>query len=69
MYGQIALLIRYLLYPLAGAIAALGFATYDQAAGTLTIDLNGLSGILAGGAVYAGTVVWSQLARRKGGAT
>lgn len=69
MKGQIALMIRYLLYPAAGALVTLGFATFDRAAGTITIDLNALSAILAGFVVYVGTVLWSMIARRGGGKT
>lgn len=69
MTGQIALFLRYLLYPLAGGLASLGFVAYDEAAGTLTISLHDLSLTLAGLLVYGATVAWSQLARVRGGKT
>ncbi len=69
MTGQLALILRYLLYPLAGALASLGFVAYDEAAGTLTISLHDLSLTLAGLVVYLATVGWSQIARIRGGKT
>ncbi|WP_151718349.1 hypothetical protein [Gemmobacter serpentinus] len=69
MTGQIALIIRYLLYPLAGIIATLGFATFDEASGTITVSLHDLSMVLAGLVVWIATVVWSRIAKGKGGAT
>ncbi|AGT07916.1 Pam3-gp28 family putative phage holin [Paracoccus aminophilus] len=69
MLGQIALIIRYILYPLAGALTALGFVSFDEATGTLTVYLNDLAVVLAGLVIYAATVIWSRVAKKKGGAT
>ncbi len=65
MTGQIALMIRYLLYPLAGALVARGILTAEAEVQTV----NTLAELLAGVVVYVGTVVWSRFAKAKGGAT
>lgn len=65
MTGQIALMIRYLLYPLAGALVARGILTAEAEAQTV----NTLAELLAGVVVYVGAVVWSRFAKAKGGAT
>lgn len=67
--GQIALVIRMLLYPLAGWIAGTGFATFDRATGLLTFDVGSVAQILAGLVIYALTWAWSRFAARRGGAT
>lgn len=65
MTGQIALMIRYLLYPLSGALVARGIL----AAGAEAQTVNTLAELLAGVVVYVGTIVWSRVAKAKGGAT
>ncbi len=65
MTGQIALMIRYLLYPLAGALVARGILTAEAEVQTV----NTLAELLAGVVVYVGAVVWSRFAKAKGGAT
>lgn len=67
--GQIALVFRLLLYPLAGAIAGWGFATFDRTEGLLVIDVNAAATVLAGLAIWAATVVWSRIVKARGGAT
>jgi hypothetical protein len=65
MTGQIALMIRYMLYPLSGALVARGILTAESEAQTV----NTLAELLAGVVVYVGAVVWSRVAKAKGGAT
>lgn len=65
MIGRLALVIRLLLYPLAGALVARGIISAEAEAQTIHTLAEVLSGLL----VYAGTVVWSRIARLRGGAT
>jgi hypothetical protein len=67
--GQIALVIRMLLYPIAGWIAGTGIADFDRATGLLTFDMGNLAQLLAGLAIYALTWVWSRVASARGGIT
>lgn len=74
MTGQIALMLRVLLlYPLAGALAAfVGFVHWNPDTGTLLVDVDGASLILAAfvwtfGA--GGTYGFSRLAKKLGWAT
>lgn len=69
MQGQIALFIRLALYWLAGNISAVGWMTFDRAAGTLTVNLNSLSIVMAGVLVAAATWLWSRVAKSRGGMT
>ena len=65
MTGKLALIIRMLLYPLAGALVARGVISAEAEAQTVQT----LAEVLAGLLVYAGTVVWSRIAKLRGGAT
>lgn len=65
MIGKLALVIRLLLYPLAGALVARGIISAEAEAQTVQT----LAEVLAGLLVYAGTVVWSRIAKRRGGET
>ena len=65
MIGRLALVIRLLLYPLAGALVARGIISAEAEAQTVQT----LAEVLAGLLVYAGTVVWSRIARLRGGET
>ncbi|WP_375264132.1 hypothetical protein [Palleronia sp.] len=67
--GQIALVIRMLLYPIAGWIAGTGFATFDRATGLLTFDVSNIAQILAGLVIYAVAWIWSRIASARGGVT
>lgn len=65
MTGQLALFIRYLLYPVAGALVAKGII---PEASTEAFVIN-IAEVAAGAVIYFGTVAWSSFARNKGGAT
>lgn len=65
MTGQIALAIRLLLYPIAGALVARGIISAEAEAQTVAAFAEVIAGVI----VYVGTVIWSRLAKRIGGAT
>ena len=69
MTGQIALIIRLLLLPMAGWLAGTGLVAYDEAAGTLTVALDDLAQVGAGLVLWAGTVAWSRAVKARGGVT
>lgn len=61
------LLVRMLLYFLFGALAGYGFATFDGASGTVTIDVNGLATAIAGVLSFVATFLVGRIgARLKG---
>ncbi|GHF71258.1 hypothetical protein [Seohaeicola zhoushanensis] len=61
--------IRMIIYALAASAAALGIATYDPVAQTITFDLNSLSLLLGGAVAYVGTFVAGRVAKAKGGSS
>ena len=63
------LFIRMGLYFVFGNLAALGYLHFDQVTGIVTIEVNNLAPTLIGVAGYAGTFVWSRVAKKRGGAT
>lgn len=65
MTGQLALVIRYILYPVAGALVARGIISADAEAQTV----NAVAEVLAGLLVYLGAIIWSRIAKARGGAT
>lgn len=70
--GNIALLLRLLLFSLAGFVAVVPFASFDEVSGLLTIDLSGgAEYLVAAGwaAISGGTFTWSRVAKSFGGAT
>lgn len=70
--GNLALLVRILLFSVAGLTAAIPFASFEEATGLLTIDLTGASKYIAGGvwaAIGGGTFWWSRIAKGFGGVT
>ncbi len=69
MTGQIALIIRLLLLPVAGWLAGTGQVAYDEASGTLAVSLDDLAQVLAGLVLWAGTVAWSRVVKARGGVT
>lgn len=69
MQGPIALMLRILFYNAGGALAATGVATWDEMAGTLTIDVDALALVVAGALVSLLTFAASRLAKRIGGLT
>lgn len=69
MFGPVALFIRIALYWGAGIISASGLGIFDEAGGTLTLQLESIVNVLAGLAVAGGSFVWSRVASKKGGTT
>lgn len=65
MTGQIALTIRFILYPVAGWLVGNGI----MGEGNSEAFVSSMSEVIAGIVVYAGTVIWSRIAASKGGAT
>lgn len=64
-----ALYVRMGLYLLFGVIAGNGLGVYDQAAGTITFNVNDLEPLITGIVGYGATFVWSRVAKAKGGKT
>jgi hypothetical protein len=70
--GNIALFLRLVLFSIAALIAALPFATFDQATGVLSVDLGGASKFIVASiwtSIGGGTFIWSRVAKRIGGVT
>lgn len=65
MTGQLALTIRFLLYPVAGALVARGF----MVEGSTEAFVGSIAEIVAGVIVYIGTIAWSRVAKANDGAT
>lgn len=65
MTGQLALTIRFLLYPLAGVLVARGF----MAGESTDAFVNSIAEVVAGVVVYIGTIAWSRIAKSQGGET
>lgn len=63
------LAIRMVLYAVSAFLGGYGFATFDENAMTLTINLEQLSVLLMGGVVYLGTFIAGRWAKAKGGKT
>lgn len=63
------LFIRMVLYAVSAFLGGYGFATFDENAMTLTINLEQLSVLLMGGAVYVGTFIAGRWAKERGGKT
>lgn len=61
--------IRMIVYALAAGAAALGIATYDPVAQTITFDLNSLSLVIGGAVAYVGTFVTGRVFKAKGGSS
>lgn len=67
-----SLSLRMVIYLVCGVVAGmLGPVSFDQAAGTLTIDVNALTGLAGGGGVagFLATFAASRKAKRRGGNT
>ncbi|MEP3298566.1 MAG: hypothetical protein ABJO27_19195 [Pseudoruegeria sp.] len=72
LQGKIALLLRLVLFSLAGLLAALPFAGFEGDTGILTIDLGGASKYVVAiiwTGIGGGTFVWSRLIKGLGGIT
>jgi hypothetical protein len=67
MIGTVALVVRFILYPLLGALAASGIGVVDDVNGTFTVHIDSAVNIIAGAVLYAGTVIWSRIASRAPG--
>jgi len=64
-----ALAIRMILYAVSAFIAGMGWASFDEGAGTLTVNLDDFATIIAGAVTFAGTFLWSRFAKARGGKT
>ena len=64
-----ALAIRMILYAASAFIAGLGWASFDETAGTITVNIDDIVTIIAGALTFAGTFVASRFAKAKGGKT
>lgn len=63
------LYVRMIFYALCAGLAGYGVATFDPAAGTVTIQIDELAKIIVGVVGYIGTFVASRVAKKNGGAT
>lgn len=59
------LAIRMVLYFLSAAFASQGLAVYDEAAGTITFQIDNLAQVLAGVATYLATFISSRFAANR----
>lgn len=65
LIGQLALTIRFALYPVAGWLIGNGII----GDGTSEAFVSSVAEVIAGAAVYIATIVWSRVASAKGGVT
>lgn len=63
------LAIRMILYAASAFIAGLGWASFDDTAGTLTVNIDDLATIVGGVLTFVGTFFASRWAKAKGGKT
>jgi len=63
------LFIRMVLYLASGMIAGAGFASFDDTAGTLTVNIDDVAAILGGIVTFAGTFIFGRFAKTRGGQT
>lgn len=64
-----ALAIRMILYAASAFIAGLGWASFDETAGTLTVNIDDLAVIFGSAVTFVGTFIASRLAKARGGKT
>lgn len=64
-----ALVIRMVLYAVSAFLSGYGFASFDSSQGLLTINVDQLAVILAGGLVFVATFIGSRIAKARGGKT
>lgn len=64
-----SLAIRMILYALSAFVSGYGFASFDSSQGLLTINIDQLASIVAGGVVFIGTFIGSRIAKARGGVT
>lgn len=77
LMGPLALVIRYILYTIGGALIGVGVAAQTIDGSQLCLDMKGTSEfmanaivlILSGGAVTGATILWSRLVAMVGGKT
>ena len=69
MMNNLALLARIGLYFAGGWLANQGYASFDQAAGTITLQIEPLSEVVGGLLVAGGTFAMSRVVKAKGGHT
>lgn len=74
--GAIALVVRYALYALSGALVAAGAATMTgpdhicmSVSSVASWTAGGLALILGGGVTFGATTIWSRIVKRIGGVT
>ena len=63
------LFFRMALYLVFAGLAGAGVGSFEQATGDFTVNADDLALTLLGLAGYAGTFVWSRIAKRRGGLT
>ena len=63
------LFIRMILYAVSAFVGGYEFATFDEAAGTLTLDLEGVGLVIGAGLTFVGTFIASRWAKARGGKT
>lgn len=63
------LFIRMVLYAVFAFLGGYGFATFDENAMTLTINLEQLTIVVTGAVAYLGTFIAGRIAKAKGGKT
>lgn len=63
------LLIRMVLYAASAFIAGLGWASFDDTTGTLSVNVDDLAVILGGALTFVGTFISSRIVKRRGGKT
>ena len=64
-----SLYIRMALYAICAGLAGYGFASFDPAAGTVTIQVDEVAKMIAGAAGFIATFLASRIAKSKGGPT
>lgn len=60
---NVTLAIRMILYFLSAAAASQGLAVYDEAAGTLTFEVESLAIVIGGALTFGGTFAVSRFAK------
>ena len=64
-----SLYIRMMLYPLFGALATMGYLTFDPATGLISTNANNVALMLTSGVSYVLTFAWSRYDKLTGGPT
>ena len=69
MTGSIALFIRLGLYVAAGWLANIGWANFNETAGTVAVSIDSLAEWIAAGVAFVGAYAWSRWVKARGGKT